>query len=106
MLKVDPIGEVTSMWAVPSAGKLYIDVNENIWVTGLNSGTAGQNRSVAIGNLSLQTEAASGNYIGRIGRAGSESHTIQLGSAEIQNHKDFGNSLPYRKQKSHLRRWA
>ena len=94
LLKVDPIGEVTSIWAIPVAGNLYVDVNDNVWVTGSNSGDPGQTRSITIGALPLQTESAQGNYIGRIGRAGSESHTIQLGSGEIQQNKNFGNSLP------------
>ncbi|MDG1325121.1 MAG: SdrD B-like domain-containing protein, partial [Opitutales bacterium] len=94
LLKIDPIGEVTSIWAIPVVGNLYVDVNDNVWVTGNNSGDPGQTRSITIGALPLQTESAKGNYIGRIGRAGSESHTIQLGSGEIQQNKNFGNSLP------------
>jgi hypothetical protein len=94
LLKVDPTGEVAGLWSTAPASEVLVDPNDNVWITGTYQGDAGQEHTLTIGQLSLTGEAASSRFLGRIGKAGSDYHSVQLNPGSVISDLDFGNSLP------------
>ena len=94
LLKVDPTGEVAGLWSTAPASEVLVDPNDNVWVTGTYQGDAGQEHTLSIGQLSLTGDAANSRFLGRIGKAGSDYHSVQLNPGSVVSDLDFGNSLP------------
>ena len=54
-----------------------MDVNDNVWTSGLHSGSNGQVHTLTLGQLNLSGDAQKSRFFGR-GRGGAEAHNVQL----------------------------